>query len=96
MTRPGRLGRLLPLLVFLITGAVFLPALRGEFLDWDDSVNFVANPHYRGLGWPQIKWMLTARIATAARAAVSRSGSIRSPWPQYTRPKVPRDRKSVV
>lgn len=62
MTRLGRLGLLLPLLVFLITGAVFLPALRGEFLNWDDSVNFVANPHYRGLGWPQIKWMLTATL----------------------------------
>ena len=60
MTCPGRL--LLPLLVFLITGAVFLPALRGDFLNWDDSVNFVANPHYRGLGWAQIKWMLTATL----------------------------------
>src|SRR6266849_2594535 len=60
MTRPGRL--LLPLLVFLITGTVFLPALRGDFLNWDDSVNFVANPYYRGLGWAQIKWMLTATL----------------------------------
>ena len=62
MTRAGRLGLLLPLLVFLITGAVFLPALRGDFLNWDDSVNFVANPHYRGLGWPQIRWMLGATL----------------------------------
>lgn len=53
---------LLPPLVFLITCAVFLPALPGEFLNWDDSVNFVANPHYRGLGWPQIKWMLGATL----------------------------------
>ena len=62
MTRPGRLGLLLPLLVFLITGAAFLPALRGDFLNWDDSINFVANPHYRGLGWAQIKWMLSATL----------------------------------
>jgi Flp pilus assembly protein TadD len=62
MTAPGRLRLLLPPLVFLITGAVFLPALRGEFLNWDDSVNFVANPHYRGLGWPQIRWMLGATL----------------------------------
>jgi len=62
MTRPGRLRLLLPPLVFLITTAVFLPALRGEFLNWDDSVNFVANPHYRGLGWPQIRWMLGATL----------------------------------
>ena len=62
MTRPERLRQLLPPLIFLIAGAVFLPALRGEFLNWDDSVNFVANPHYRGLGWPQIKWMLGATL----------------------------------
>ena len=53
---------LLPALIFLIAGGVFLPALRGEFLDWDDSVNFVANPNYRGLGLPQIKWMLGATL----------------------------------
>ncbi len=62
MTRPGHLRLLLPPLIFLITGAVFLPAVRGEFLNWDDSVNFVANPHYRGLSWPQIKWMLGATL----------------------------------
>lgn len=62
MRRPGHLGLLLPLLVFLITGAVFLPALRGDFLNWDDSINLVANPHYRGLGWLQIKWMLTTTL----------------------------------
>ena len=62
MTRLGRPGLLLSPLVFLITGVVFLPALRGEFLNWDDSVNFAANPYFRGLGWPQIKWMLTATL----------------------------------
>ena len=62
MTRPGRLRLLLLPLVFLITVTVFLPALRGEFLNWDDSVNFVANPYYRGLSWPQIKWMLGATL----------------------------------
>ena len=62
MTAPGRLRLLLPPMVFLVTGAVFLPALRGEFLNWDDSVNFVANPHYRGLGSPQIRWMLGATL----------------------------------
>jgi hypothetical protein len=53
---------LLPPLIFLMAAAVFSPALRGEFLNWDDSANFVANPHYRGLGWPQIKWMLGATL----------------------------------
>jgi protein O-mannosyl-transferase len=58
----ARLRLLLPPLVFLITGAMFLPALGGEFLNWDDSVNFVTNPHYRGLRWPQIRWMLGATL----------------------------------
>jgi Flp pilus assembly protein TadD len=62
MTRAGRAGILLPILIFCVTGAAFLPALRGEFLNWDDSVNFVANPHYRGLGWPQIQWMFTTTL----------------------------------
>jgi Flp pilus assembly protein TadD len=62
MTRLGRPGLLWSPLVFLATAVVFLPALRGEFLNWDDSVNVVANPYYRGLGWPQIKWMLTATL----------------------------------
>jgi protein O-mannosyl-transferase len=62
MRPPGRLRLLLPVLIFLTSGAAFLPALRGDFLNWDDSVNFVANPYYRGLGWPQIKWMLGATL----------------------------------
>ena len=62
MRPPRSLGLLVPGLIFLLVGAVFLPALRGEFLNWDDSVNFVANPHYRGLAWPQIKWMLGATL----------------------------------
>ncbi len=62
MTRTGRLRLLLPVLIFVITGAVFLPALQGQFLNWDDSVNFVANPHYRGLGWSHLRWMFTATL----------------------------------
>ena len=61
MPRPIAL-RLLPVLIFCVTAAVFLPALRGQFLDWDDSVNFVDNPHYRGLGWAQIRWMFTTTL----------------------------------
>jgi Flp pilus assembly protein TadD len=54
--------RLLPALVFCVTAVVFLPALGGQFLDWDDSINFVANPYYRGLGWAQIRWMFTTTL----------------------------------
>jgi Flp pilus assembly protein TadD len=62
MTRVGRLHAVLPVLIFSATAAVFLPALQGQFLDWDDSINFVANPHYRGLGWTHVSWMFTATL----------------------------------
>ncbi|HUG35998.1 MAG TPA: hypothetical protein VML54_03550 [Candidatus Limnocylindrales bacterium] len=38
---------------------VFLPALDGQWLNWDDETNFVENPHYRGLGPAQLRWMFT-------------------------------------
>ncbi len=47
-------------LVAAATFAVFLPALGGGFVNWDDDENFLWNPHYRGLGWRQIRWMFTA------------------------------------
>jgi tetratricopeptide (TPR) repeat protein len=40
----------------------FLPAVRGEFVNWDDLENFVSNPGYRGLGWTQIRWMFTSTL----------------------------------
>lgn len=36
---------------------MFAPALRNGFVSWDDEFNFIRNPHYRGLGWAQLKWM---------------------------------------
>jgi tetratricopeptide (TPR) repeat protein len=44
-------------LVFVVTLVSFLPALDGQFVNWDDDRNFVDNPHYRGLGLPQLRWM---------------------------------------
>ncbi len=49
----------LPVVVFVLTAAAFLPSLSGGFVNWDDSINFVQNPHYRGLGWEQIRWAFT-------------------------------------
>jgi protein O-mannosyl-transferase len=46
-------------LVTLAALAAFLPGIFGEFVLWDDDRNFVENPAYRGLGWPQLAWMLT-------------------------------------
>ena len=48
--------RLLPVAIGLASILAFLPALGGEFLTWDDDVNFLSNESYRGLGWPQIRW----------------------------------------
>src|SRR5688500_177497 len=45
--------------VFAVTFFTFAPALNHEFVDWDDTDNFVRNPHYRGLAWENIKWMFT-------------------------------------
>jgi protein O-mannosyl-transferase len=47
-------------LVFAGTLVAFLPALDAGFLNWDDAENFLGNPHYRGLGPAELRWMLTA------------------------------------
>ena len=45
--------------VAAISVVPFLPALSGEFLNWDDLGNFLENPHYRGLGPANLHWMFT-------------------------------------
>jgi protein O-mannosyl-transferase len=52
-------SRAIPLLIALVTCAVFTPSLWNGFVDYDDNRNFVDNPHYRGLGWAQLRWMFT-------------------------------------
>ena len=56
---PERWGWLVPVLTALVTFAAFLPTLNNQFVDWDDHHNLLDNPHYRGLGWTQIRWMWT-------------------------------------
>jgi Flp pilus assembly protein TadD len=51
--------RLLPVVIGLASILAFLPALSGEFLTWDDDINFLSNESYRGLGWPQVRWAFT-------------------------------------
>jgi tetratricopeptide (TPR) repeat protein len=48
-----------PLVIFLLTFVVFFPALQNGFVNWDDDENLLGNPSYRGLGWPQLRWMFT-------------------------------------
>jgi protein O-mannosyl-transferase len=45
--------------IAVATFIAFAPSLKNEFVDWDDVENFVTNPHYRGLGWAQLRWMWT-------------------------------------
>ncbi len=53
---------LLPVAIAALCFFAFLPSLEGQFLSWDDNVNFVSNPDYRGLGLQQIRWMLTTTL----------------------------------
>jgi tetratricopeptide (TPR) repeat protein len=50
---------LVPVVVLAVTALAFLPALKGQFVNWDDDHNFLTNLNYRGLGWPQLRWMFT-------------------------------------
>jgi hypothetical protein len=50
---------LVAIAVACVTCIVFFPALGGGFLPWDDESNLVTNRAWRGLGWPQLGWMLT-------------------------------------
>ena len=51
---------LVPLAVAILTAAVFLPTLSGSFLNWDDNVNFLDNPAYRGLDREHLRWAFTS------------------------------------
>ncbi len=50
-------GPALLALVCLVTGLVFLPVLSAGWVNWDDLATFLDNPHYRGLGPEQLRWM---------------------------------------
>jgi protein O-mannosyl-transferase len=48
--------------VVLAVGLVFLPALGGQFLAWDDNTTLTGNPAYRGLGPSHLGWMATTTL----------------------------------
>jgi protein O-mannosyl-transferase len=50
----------LAITIAVVTFASFMPALWADFVTWDDDYNFLSNPHYRGLGWSQLVWMVTS------------------------------------
>jgi hypothetical protein len=45
-----------------VTFLAFLPVLDAGFLSWDDETNLVDNPHYRGLGPVQLRWMFSSTL----------------------------------
>jgi protein O-mannosyl-transferase len=50
------------LVVLLLTVVTFAPTLRHQFVGLDDGTAFVGNVAYRGLGWPQLRWMFTTTL----------------------------------
>jgi protein O-mannosyl-transferase len=51
-----------PVAVALLTLLAFYPALKNDFVNWDDPTNFLRNNDYRGLGLAQLKWMWTSHL----------------------------------
>jgi tetratricopeptide (TPR) repeat protein len=49
----------IPAGLVLVTIVAYLPVLHNGFVSWDDDRNFVENPHFRGLGLDQLRWMWT-------------------------------------
>jgi hypothetical protein len=47
------------ILLILLVVVAFSPCLDNGFVHWDDDQNFNDNPHFRGLGWAQIRWAWT-------------------------------------
>src|SRR5262245_31188728 len=53
------LAWVVPLFIVLATGICFAPVLQNQFVNWDDRVNLLENPSYRGLSWEQLRWAFT-------------------------------------
>jgi hypothetical protein len=51
---------LVPAVLATMVGLAFLPVLRADFVNWDDNINFLTNPFYRGLSSSHLSWMFTA------------------------------------
>lgn len=49
----------IPASIAVLTIVAFLPTLQNGFVNWDDGAFLLDNPHYRGLGWEQLRWMFT-------------------------------------
>ena len=47
------------LAVTLCTFLVFFPAMHNDFIDWDDTDNFIRNDGFRGLDGKHLSWMFS-------------------------------------
>ena len=52
-------GRMVPIIILLLTAFAFVGALDNELVNWDDVPNLVINPFYRGLSPENLAWMFT-------------------------------------
>ena len=53
---------LIPYALAAVALLVFSPALLNGFVDWDDHINLLENPSYRGLGWTHMSWMFSTTL----------------------------------
>jgi protein O-mannosyl-transferase len=45
-----------------LTAAVFAPTLGNGWVNWDDPVLFLENPHFRGFSGAHLRWMFTTTL----------------------------------
>jgi len=50
---------IVPMIIVLMTAIAFLPILKNHFVSWDDDMNFLLNPYYRGVHWDTLAWAFT-------------------------------------
>ena len=58
----SRVSLIVAVLIGLVTLALFLPTLHNGFVNWDDDVNLINNPDFRGFSWSHLEWMWTNRL----------------------------------
>ncbi len=57
--RPAWIDGLAALAVAAVAWVVYRGVLGGGFLQWDDDINILNNPHVHALSWANLRWMFT-------------------------------------
>src|SRR4029079_563415 len=64
VSNSGRNKDTLPALLFVSVFITFLPALRNDYVDYDDPLYVTENPHVlQGITWSGLKWAFTSSEA---------------------------------